>query len=309
MQQKKRALGKGLEALLPPKKKTTADNGKSAEKSPSKDSETSTALIMAVTDIKSNPDQPRQYFDEDALESLADSLKRHGLIQPVAVIRKNGDHIIVAGERRWRAAQKAGLEKIPVVILDDLSSQELLEYALVENLQRENLNAIEEAKAYQSLVKSFGLSLDEVAERVGRSRSAISNTIRLLQLPNHAQTDIVEGRLSPGHARAVLSLESPRDQETLRQLIMSDNLTVRQAEEKAVELAEKGGGRKGFAKKPKQSKQSEDVARLQDQIVDALACKVVIKTNEPHRGKIEIHYDSLDELQRILSRLGVDEDI
>jgi ParB family chromosome partitioning protein len=249
------------------------------------------------------------YFDEEALHVLAESIKQRGLIQPVAVMARENDYVLVAGERRWRAAQLAGIQHLPVIILDPLSDQELLEYALVENLQREDLNCLEEARAYQSLQRTFSLTAEEIADRVGKSRPAIANALRLLTLAPDMQEDLESGRITAGHARAILSLEKNRDQTILRDLIVMENLSVRQAELRAREMAEGGAARRG---KPKSHsarprvEEPENVRQLREQLVEALACKVAINTQDGKRGRIEIYFESLDELQFVLNQLGVE---
>lgn len=310
MPPKKRALGRGLEALLPqkPPQKTKPSDVKTAAAAPAEVIEGG-VTTLAVTAIRRNDQQPRQYFDEEALHQLADSIKRRGIIQPVAVMKRENDYVLVAGERRWRAAQIAGIQELPVIILDSLSSQDLLEYALVENLQRENLNAMEEARAYQTLQRSFSLTAENIAERMGKSRSAIANSLRLLTLPPDMQEDLEAERITAGHARAILSLENQRDQVALRNLIVQDNMSVRQAELKAREMTEGGAKRRGKARKPKAAAApSADQAYLDDireQLIDVFACQVTITSQSDDRGKIEIHYESLDELQNVLDILEI----
>lgn len=304
MQPKKRALGRGLEALLPQKPIPAVPNiDKDRPESPATPSRPAT---LSITAVRRNDLQPRQYFDEEALHQLADSIQRHGIIQPVAVMPRKDDYVIVAGERRWRAAQLAGIREIPVIILDPLSDQDLLEYALVENLQREDLNPLEEARAYQSLQRAFSLTAEEIADSVGKSRPAIANALRLLTLSAHMQEDIEAERMTAGHARAILSLEKNRDQVTLRDLIVTDHMSVRQAELKAREMIEGGAARTGKSKpRPPHREESDFVRDLRERLVDALACKVAISTNGSDQGKIEIHFQSLDELQGVLDRLGI----
>ncbi len=314
MQQKKRALGRGLEALLPSKPKTEA-NTKTESVAMSESAvalaeppEDLKPVTLPITAIRRNEAQPRQYFDEEALHQLADSIKRHGIIQPVAVMPRENDYVLVAGERRYRAAQLAGIRELPVVILEPLSDAVLLEYALVENLQREDLNPVEEARAYLSLQKTFDLSAEEIADRVGKSRPAIANALRLLTLPAHMLEDVESGRITAGHARAILSLESGRDQVALRDLIVMDNLSVRQAELKSREMVEGGAARRGKAKPANAKKRNEhdNVRQVREQLVDILACKVNVSSPDGQRGKIEIYFESLDELQHVLNHLGVE---
>ncbi len=304
MQPKKRALGRGLEALLPQKPTKAVVNG--VKDAPVNSSPTVPPTVLSITAIRRNEAQPRQYFDEEAILGLSESIKLRGLIQPIAVMPRKNDYVIVAGERRWRAAQLAGLREVPVIILDALSDQDLLEYALVENLQREDLNPLEEARAYQSLQRAFSLTAEDIAERVGKSRPAVANALRLLTLSAHMQEDIEAERITAGHARAILSLENNRDQVILRDLIVTDYLSVRQAELKAKEMIDAGASRKGKSKQRTPPKvESEFVQRLREQLVDSLACRVSISTTGEDQGKIEIHYQSLDELQGVLERLGI----
>ena len=316
MSSKKRALGRGLEALLPPRPAPAvvshpgpapAGNGKA-------EADGSVALAsppdetpyqqLPVAELEPNPHQPREMFDEAALAELAQSIRVHGVLQPVAVVRRDDRWRIVAGERRWRAAQLAGLSTIPVVVLE-LTDQEVLECALVENLQRENLNPVEAARAYKALVDTFGLSQEEVADRVGLSRPAVANALRLLRLPADYLKDVEGGYLSAGHARALLSLEREQDRRRLRDAIVRGRLSVREAEQLAAKLADRT-----TATRKKASRSEEeldpDLVRLREQLIGVLACRVQIKPLEKTRGRIEIHYDSLDDLDRLLSILGVE---
>jgi ParB family chromosome partitioning protein len=270
---------------------------------------------IATNLIYRNPDQPRQKFEPNSLNELAKSIRQHGVLQPIAVVPFGDDtYTLVAGERRWRAAQMAGLPEIPAVILEPLSEQEMLECALVENLQRENLSPLEEARAYQALIDTFGLQQDEVADRVGRSRPAVGNTLRLLKLEEPFRRDVDEGRMSAGHARAILSLTDSKLQYKLRDMIVNEELTVRQAEERANALvrkyAERASGESdresGEARTKSDRHEDPDVARLREQLIEAFACRVDVKAQAKDRGKIEIYYDSLDELERILSRVKIE---
>lgn len=309
MQQKKRALGRGLEALLPQKPPPQ-------EASSNTEANTTPVPALAagpgrlpISQIRRNESQPRQSFDPTALSELADSIRKHGIIQPVAVVAsEKGTYTLVAGERRWRAAKEAGLKEIPAIVLDPLSDQEVLECALVENLQRENLSPLEEAKAYRALIDTFGVSQETVAERVGKSRPAIANALRLLKLPSEFQKDLEEGRLTAGHARALLALDNLRDQQRLRDAIVQEQLSVRQAEELAGRILgnPESSSSKNKARQGKTSRPSDpDTERLREQLIEALACRVDLKPYDAQRGKIEIQYDSLDELERILTRMGV----
>jgi ParB family transcriptional regulator, chromosome partitioning protein len=295
MQSKKRALGRGLGALLPPKSAAPAPAATAVLEQP--DEPVNRLSLDALTP---NPYQPRDDFKEEALNELAASIRQHGLIQPVAVTKRGDSYMIVAGERRWRAARIAGLNDIPVVVLD-LNEEQILEFALIENLQRENLNAVEEAKAYRALIDSFGLSQEQVADRVGKSRPAVANSLRLLRLEAEYLRDIEAGLVSAGHARALLSLERPEWRKRLREAIVRDQLSVRETESLAVALANRKVG-------PRGAKRALDphVQRLREALIDRLACKVEVKTFDQNKGKIEIFYDSLDELERLLAALSVE---
>jgi ParB family chromosome partitioning protein len=307
MQPKKRALGRGLEALLPQRPAAAPAVVQDIPAALTPEPNRPAPSTLPHSSIRRNPDQPRQNFDPAALEELSSSIKQHGVLQPVAVVPSDGGYILVAGERRWRAAQLAGLTDIPAVILESLSEQDILECALIENLQRENLSPLEEARAYQALIDSFGLSQDEVAERVGKSRPAVANTLRLLKLNSEFQRDLEEGRITAGHARAMLSLDHPRVQQKLRNMIVNEGLSVRQAEERATKIALDNIPSGGSPRRTKASaSDSPEVQRLREQLIEAFTCRVDIKTAGKDRGKIEIFYDSLDELERILNRVRVE---
>lgn len=316
MAPKKTGLGKGLGALLPSAAAQVSSNkqGQSALFVPTAQAagghdevyDGQRLMRLELDRIIANPDQPRVDFSEEALAELAESVRVHGIIQPIAVTPRGGKWMIVAGERRWRAARVAELETIPAVEVQ-CDDRELLELALVENLQRQDLNAIEEARAYQALHKRFSLSQDEIALAVGKARSTVTNALRLLRLAAEVQTDISEGRLSAGHARAVLMLPDRGRQLELRDKILRLTLNVRQAEAQAAVMA------KRFTPEPEKeqpkpkaaAKRDANVARLREQISQRTACKVEFVAQSPTAGRIELHYSSLDELDRILAVLGV----
>lgn len=312
MQSKKpRALGKGLGALLPARAVpvSVADTPPSgsasiaAEGGATETYDGQTLRRLPLAAIKPNPFQPRLHFDESALSDLANSIRVHGVIQPIAVARRNGQTIVVAGERRLRAARLAGLETIPAIEIQ-LDDRNLLEYALIENLQRENLNPIEEAKAYEALVNTFSLSQEEVADQVGRSRPAIANSLRLLKLPVEIQGDLESGALSAGHARAILMLETAELQLQLRAELLKRSATVRDAEQMARRLASAKPAKQNSARQSLSL--DTDTKHVQEQLIDRLACRVVMRPTGKNRGRIEIHYSSLDELQRFLEAVGID---
>lgn len=300
MQSKKRALGRGLGALLPAKPPQIAPQRVEPEAPVAVQDEPAPAPTnrLPIDSLTPNPYQPRDVFDDTALQELASSLKTHGFIQPIAVVRRGDSFMIVAGERRWRAARIAELTEVPVIELE-LTEQEILEFALIENLQRENLNAIEEARAYKALMNTFALSQDEVADRVGKSRPAIANALRLLKLPAEMQNDVSSGTISAGHARALLSLEDETQRKRLRDAIVRDQMSVREAENYAVELTNR-------PVRPRKAKLDPDTQRLRELLIDRLACRVNVKTFDQNKGKIEIFYNSLDELERILGVMDVE---
>lgn len=299
MQPKKRALGRGLSALLPPRATPEPESGSVAVLEDSPSASPDGRVFLPVDSISPNSYQPRHHFDENALQELAGSIRENGIIQPVVVCRRGEGYMLVAGERRWRAARIAGLTEVPTVILA-LTEKEMLEFALIENLQRENLNPMEESRAYKALIDTFGLSQEEVADRVGKGRPTIANALRLLRLPLEYQKDIEAGTLSAGHARAVLSLSNETDQKRLRDTILKEALSVREAERLAVELANRASRHKPMRML------DPNIQRLREQIIERLTCRVQIKTFDHNKGKIEIYYDSLDELERFLEAIGVE---
>ncbi len=277
----KRGLGRGLDALLGP------IPAAAPSESPSE---------VPVDQIDVNPRQPRKAFDPVALDELARSLKSSGMIQPVVVRRgANGRWELIAGERRWRAARQAGLERIPVVVRE-ATDAESLELALIENLLREDLNPMEEAEAYQRILTEFGWTQEQLAQRVGRDRSTIANSLRLLRLPGSIQDDLRSGRLTMGHALALLTLSSPEDQLRLRDEILSHSWTVRRAEEAAQ--------KRRAAPRPAGRRRSAELVALEESLQRALLTRVRIAGNE-RRGRIEITYATPEELERLAASLGV----
>ncbi len=275
---KKTGLGKGMAALLP----VVEEEGKRYFSCP-------------IEEIRPNKNQPRKTFTADKLEELAASIREKGIIQPL-VVRKKGDHFeLIAGERRWRAAQKAGLREVPVVI-QDVSEDTALEMALIENIQREDLNAVEEAEAYHSLMENFSLTQEELARRVGKDRSTVANSLRLLKLPGDLKKDIVEDRLAMGHARAMLSLDTELQIREARDEIIKGNLTVREAESLVKRMK---GGRKPAVKSVSAEIHAADlVEQLQRRFMTRIAVRKSGKG-----GKIEIVYGNQDELERIVEIL------
>jgi len=279
----RKALGRGLDALIPARARDAQSGPRLAE--------------VAIEQIRPNPRQPRDNFDDTALDAIARSLTEHGMLQPV-VLREVGDgYELIAGERRWRAAQRAGLEKIPAVIRE-ATPRESLELAIIENVQREDLNAIEEAQAYRLLVDEMSLTQEQVAERVGRDRSSVANYLRLLKLPASVQRLIVVGALTMGHARALLAVEDAGALRRLAEEVVAKGLSVRQTEARA-KLTGKSG--KIGNKKVK----DPDVAAAESRLSRALGAPVAIRGKD--KGRLEIRFSSLDELNRLydlLTQLG-----
>ncbi|MEJ2470612.1 MAG: ParB/RepB/Spo0J family partition protein [Desulfuromonadales bacterium] len=278
---KRPALGKGIGALL---------------SSASQDSRHK-YFVCPVEELKPHHQQPRKTFDDAKMAELVASIREKGVIQPL-VVRYTGDHYqIIAGERRWRAAQKAGLKEVPVII-QDVSEDWALEMALIENIQREDLNPIEEAEAYRNLMATFDLSQEEVARRVGRERPTVANALRLLRLPEEIQQDVISGQLSMGHARALLSLESAARIRQARDLVVRKQCSVRQTEALVKKL--KGGGGKPRSRKTERDPELADLAaRLQRRI--GTKVKIVPQARGGKGGKIEISYYSAEELERVLA--------
>jgi ParB family chromosome partitioning protein len=251
---------------------------------------------VRISQIEPNRDQPRKMFDEDALIELSESIKQYGVLQPLLVQKKDNYYEIIAGERRWRAAKLAGIKEIPVVI-KDYSDQEVMEIALIENIQREDLNPIEEARAYQRLIKDYRLKQDEVAEKVSKSRAAITNSLRLLKLDKRVQEMVMEGRLSNGHARTIISIEDGDKQYALAQRIFDEKLSVREVEKLMREMDKP-------EKAPKELPENDFVYRdLEEKLSKSLGTQVSIKNKKNNKGKIEIQYFSQAELERIIDAL------
>ncbi len=282
------ALGRGMAALLsnaasPPTVAVSSIPGRAL-------------LMLAIEAVERNPDQPRKRFDEAALEELAASIREHGVVEPILVRREGTRYRIVAGERRWRAAQRAGLREVPA-ILREASDREAFELALVENLQRADLNAIEEAEAFEVLATDHGLTQEQIAARVGKERSTVANALRLLKLPLEVRDAVRGGQLDMGHARALLGVEGADAIRKLAHLAVRERLSVR-----ALEALVRANGKTPVkGKKPEETASTRDlVNRLQRRL--GARCRVVAKTAAS--GRLEIDYTSLDELDGILSRIG-----
>ncbi|ACY17081.1 ParB/RepB/Spo0J family partition protein [Haliangium ochraceum] len=299
---KRRGLGRGLSALLPNTPDAAAKPG-AEETSRGAASAGKRAYFQAqIEEIYPNPDQPRKRFEEAALEELAQSIRALGVIQPLIVrARPEGGYYLVAGERRWRASQRAGLHQVPVVVRE-LAPRDAFERALVENLQRADLNAIEEAEAYQRLVEDFGYTQEQVAERVGKERSTVANSLRLLRLPTGVRGMVEGGALSMGHARALLALE-PEDIEPTARRVVSRKLSVRATEDWIRKQSQPPAERaQAQAQAPKKSASVRD---LELRLSKSLGSQVSVDEdgNDKKSGTIQIRYMDLDDLDRLLARL------
>lgn len=302
---KKSGLGRGLDALFPEKtvqskpktvktvkeeKKVAVDTKKSSQQ------ETSNGeRMMKISMIEPNREQPRKKFDEDALQELSESIKQYGILQPLLVSDKKGYYEIVAGERRWRAAKMAGLKEVPVVV-KEFSTQEIVEISLIENIQREDLNPVEEAMAYKRLIDEFHLKQDEIAERVSKSRTAVTNSMRLLKLDSRVQQMMVDEMISAGHARAILAISDPEQQYNAAMKVFDEKLSVRETEKlvKSILTPTK--------KKPVVSNPTEDAIyeSLEEKMKGITGTRVFIHRKKNNKGKIEIEYYSRDDLDRII---------
>ena len=288
---KKKGLGKGLDTLIPPSQKESTETNLSGGENPVK---------ISVARIEPNRTQPRKNFDEDALEELADSIRQFGVLEPLLVREKGKQMEIIAGERRWRAAKKAGIKEVPVIIRNDLTDREIVEIQLIENIQRKDLNPIEEAEAYERLINEFNMKQDEVAERVSKSRVTITNTMRLLKLCEQVRQMVIDEMLSPGHARALISIEDNAEQYRIAQRVFDEKLSVRDAEKivRALDTPEK---------KRREKKRNENLEavyrKLEETLKDALGTKVTISGKGDGAGKLEIEFYSGDDLEKIADRL------
>lgn len=289
---KRGGLGKGIDTLIPEGKTKPVTSTKTSEKEVK-----AIEQMVKISQIEPNREQPRRNFEEDALLELADSIKQFGVLQPLLVQKKGDFYEIIAGERRWRAAKLAGIKEVPVIV-KDYTKQEVVEIALIENIQRENLNPIEEAMAYKRLLTEFDLKQDEVAERVSKSRTAVTNSMRLLKLNEKIQQMIVDEMISTGHARALLAIENEEEQYNLAMRIFDEKLSVREVEAIIRQM-----------KNPKVPKEKKDVENsfiykdLEEKMISVIGTKVSVNQKGKGKGKIEIEYYSDAELERIFDLL------
>ena len=294
---KKKGLGKGLDSLIPDNKSMKSVTSEKTVESKEDAAAKSGVQVMKINEVEPNRDQPRKNFDEDALLELSDSIKQFGVLQPLLVRKRKDYYEIIAGERRWRAAKLAGVKEVPV-IEKEYTDQEILEIGLIENIQRENLNPIEEAIAYKRLLEDFNLKQDEVAERVSKSRTAVTNSMRLLKLSDKVQQMIIDDMISTGHARALLAIDDPELQYTLANKIFDEKLSVRETEKLVKEI-----------KNPKKPKEKKPVANsfiyqdLEEKMKSVFGTKVSIASKGKGKGKIEIEYYSDDELEHLFDMM------
>ncbi len=294
---KKKGLGKGLDSLIPDNNSMKYVTSEKTVESKEDAAAKSGVQVMKINEVEPNRDQPRKNFDEDALLELSDSIKQFGVLQPLLVRKRKDYYEIIAGERRWRAAKLAGVKEVPV-IEKEYTDQEILEIGLIENIQRENLNPIEEAIAYKRLLEEFNLKQDEVAERVSKSRTAVTNSMRLLKLSDKVQQMIIDDMISTGHARALLAIDDPELQYTLANKIFDEKLSVRETEKLVKEI-----------KNPKKPKEKKPVANsfiyqdLEEKMKSVFGTKVSIASKGKGKGKIEIEYYSDDELEHLFDMM------
>ena len=292
---KRSGLGKGLDSLIPDNK--SSKMVKKTVEAPKTPENVSGQIMMKINEVEPNREQPRKNFEEDALLELADSIKQFGVLQPLIVQKKKDYYEIIAGERRWRAAKLAGVKEIPVII-KEYTDQEIVEISLIENIQREDLNPIEEALAYKKLLTEFHLKQDEVAERVSKSRTAVTNSMRLLKLSDKVQQMIVDDMISTGHARALLAIDDPEQQYILANKIFDEKLSVRETEKLVKDI-----------KNPKKEKPKKEIQNsfvyenLEERMKSVIGTKVHVNHKPNGKGKIEIEYYSDSELERIFELL------
>ena len=313
---RKNGLGRGLDAFFPDRTSTVKESTrKTTTKTVNTDKKTgvtekevahttvkrktagqkSGAMIVKISSVEPNINQPRKQFDEDALLELSESVKQYGILQPLLVSDKKDYYEIIAGERRWRAAKLAGLKEVPVIV-KEFSEQELVEISLIENIQREDLNPVEEAKAYKRLIDEFNLKQDEVADRVGKSRTAVTNSMRLLKLTDKVQQMLIDEMITAGHARAILAISDKEKQETVAMKVFDEKLSVRETEKLVKHIVEPPKK----TEKPVNTAEEAVYESLEEKMKSIMGTRVFIHRKKNNKGKIEIEYYSRDELERII---------
>ena len=302
MAAKKSGLGRGLDALFPEKTVQSKhqeikklNNITESQVSREKEGKNNGVMMVKISKVEPNREQPRKKFDEDSLLELSESIKQYGVLQPLLVSDKKDYYEIIAGERRWRAAKLAGIKEIPIIIRE-FSNQETVEISLIENIQREDLNPVEEAMAYKRLIDEFHLKQDEIAERVSKSRTAVTNSLRLLKLDPRVQNMVIEEMITAGHARAILGISDPDTQEMVASKVFDHKLSVRETEELVRKIL------KPVKKKEKISNPAEDAIyeSLEEKMKGITGTRVFIHRKKNNKGKIEIEYYSRDDLERII---------
>ena len=290
---KRNGLGKGLDSLIPNKSDKPKVQPEKKEKKAENIKEETGEIMAKINQVEPNRDQPRKDFDEDSLMELADSIKQFGILQPLIVKKKKDYYEIIAGERRWRAAKIAGVKEVPIIV-KEYSDQEIVEISLIENIQRENLNPIEEAMAFKRLLEEFNLKQDEVAERVSKSRTAVTNSMRLLKLSKKVQQMIIDDMISTGHARALLAIDDEEQQYILANKIFDEKLSVRETEKLVKAL-------KNPKKEVKKEKPEHTFVydNIEEQLKNIIGTKVSVNPKANGKGRIEIEYYSEEELERI----------
>lgn len=299
-------LGRGLASLIPSKKPFPDENNNVPKKEPIKpesspfmDSQEKAVSInnsveqIDIARISPNPHQPRKHFDQEKLQELSDSIKQYGILQPIVVSKSGNQYELIMGERRLQAAKLAGLTKISAIVRE-ATDQQKLELAIIENIQRHDLNPIEEARSYSKLVQEFGLKQEEVADKVGKSRSAVANKLRILGLPIEIQRSLIEGKITEGHAKAILALENPEKQRALFELILKNSLTVRQTEDKTKEISVRTHKR--------MVSRDPEIKRIEDDLVAKLGTKVKVSRSGTG-GRIIIDYYSKEELDNLIAKI------
>lgn len=290
-----RGLGKGLDSLIP----VAVPKTEPVEKKEAGQEDNTQGIYVKITKVEPNREQPRKNFDEDALQELADSIKQYGIVEPLIVQDRKTYYEIIAGERRWRAAKLAGLKEVPVIVRN-YTEQEIVEISLIENIQREDLNPIEEAQAYKRLLTEFNLKQDEVAERVSKSRTAVTNSMRLLKLCDEVQQMIIDDMITTGHARALISIDDPEQQYTIAQKVFDEKLSVRDVEKLVKNLNKPEKAKK----EPVTDKALEAVyLDLEEKLKQSLGTKVSIASRGDGAGKLEIEFYTHDDLEKITDLL------
>lgn len=299
----RKGLGRGLDAMISETaskpKNTVKKESVSVKKKETESDDKKSVFTVKMTQIEPNRQQPRKQFDEDSLLELAESIKQFGVLQPLLVQKKDDYYEIIAGERRWRASKLAGIKEVPVIV-KDFTDQEAVEISLIENIQRENLNPIEEAMAYKRLMEEFHLKQDTIAERVSKSRTAVTNSMRLLKLDERVQRMLIDEMLSTGHARALLAIEDKNAQHAAAVKVFDEKLSVRETEKLVKELLNPVSKKE---EKTEDSAQDLIYQKLEEKIKGIIGSKVAIHRKNKDKGRIEIEYYSQEELERIVELL------